>query len=460
MRNKVLSLMSPRRNSFNLTGQSIWWRHYLLTATLFVGIAASMTPAAYAADAVPGDACSQANWTILSGGPETSGVGYYMTCQGGVWVRITESATNGYLGVKQAAPMAPLHVGGEAIIGSTGLSCSGTTEGGLRYSSGNVQFCNGSIWTNVDGASSCDPVPAAYDFTDQSSVTANTLITSNILSITGTDPGCNAIVSVSGGGSPQFRVCSDSICSSEVQTWTATNTSLDMNARYLQLRATSASTGSTTVNVTASVGGVTNTWSISTASSGSCGASPTIGQVCADGTIYAGLTPDGNKDMYVERCDVTKTWDGSNCTGGTNVFPWNNDNGTGYVLVGVSSLVTGESNTAAIIGSDADSGVAGVQPHQAAQACADSTAHGHTDWYLPAVNETKTIYENLVDATPNDDVFSPIISGFVSARYWTSTEVYDNLYSGNVDFSTGIGHVSGTSGIKDYDYHVRCARTD
>ncbi|MFP4386696.1 MAG: DUF1566 domain-containing protein [Alphaproteobacteria bacterium] len=401
----------------------------------------------YAQEAVPGNPCTTANATRLAGGVEASGVGYYMVCQGGVWVRIFESDTKGVL-----------KMGGEAIIGTTtGLACSGTTEGAIRYDSGNgyLEYCNGSSWESIAAAGSCDNTPHSYEFTDQTNVTTSTLTLSDILLITGTDVGCNVAVSVSGGNTPNFRVCADSLCSSVVQDWTATNTEIDMNGRYLQIRDTSSASANTTINVIASVGGVTNTWSVSTASSGACGASPTIGQTCSDGTVYAGISPDGNVDMYVARCDIGMTWNGSNCTGIRSFLPWNNGNTTGMVETGYQSNIVGEFNTAGIIVIDSDSITEGVQPHQAAQACADLNIHDHTDWYLPAPNEAEVIYKNLQDGVPEDSIPDPVITGFATTDYWTSREQGDkNAY--HRSFNNGFHSTKA----KENFYAIRCARQD
>lgn len=71
----------------------------LLSALAFLALLAPQ--AAHAQEAQPGDACAVANTYRVSGGPETTGKGFTMTCQGGVWVRVTESDTAGNLGVKQ-----------------------------------------------------------------------------------------------------------------------------------------------------------------------------------------------------------------------------------------------------------------------------------------------------------------------------------------------------------------------
>ncbi|MBI2233443.1 MAG: hypothetical protein HYU57_00190 [Micavibrio aeruginosavorus] len=40
------------------------------------------------------------------------------------------------------------------ILGTTALACSATWAGGIRYSSGVVQWCNGTSWANIGGSSS------------------------------------------------------------------------------------------------------------------------------------------------------------------------------------------------------------------------------------------------------------------------------------------------------------------
>jgi len=118
------------------------------------------------------------------------------------------------------------------------------------------------------------------------------------------------------------------------------------------------------------------------------------GDECEDGTVYAGLSPDGNVAMYTSHCDYGATWNGSACTGSSVGMAWNNGNSSGYTTVGVTDWSTGEANTALIIATDADSVTGGTQPHQSAQYCTDLTAHGHDDWYLPAVGELAVMNAN------------------------------------------------------------------
>ena len=50
--------------------------------------------------------------------------------------------------------------------------------------------------------------------------------------------------------------------------------------------------------------------------------SPAIGSICSDGSQYAGLTPDGNVKMYIMRCNLGQSWNGSACTGTETTVAW------------------------------------------------------------------------------------------------------------------------------------------
>lgn len=362
-----------------------------------------------------------------------------------------------------ATAKAPLQVVGEVIVGTTtGLACDADRKGGLRWNTGSgcMEICNGTAWACPVMTAACDGTPASFDFTDQNGLSTSTLTESNILPITGTDPSCSVIVSVSGTGSPEYRICADSICSSVTQTWTASNMGFDMNGKYFQVRATTDSTSATTRTITANVGSGSTSWGITTVSSGPCGdvGPADIGTTCSDGSVYAGISPDGNRNMYVARCDIGMTWNGSDCVGIRSLFPWNNGNFSGTVITTFTSWTTGRYNTQEIILLDSDSGTAGIQPHQATQSCADLADHGQTDWYLPAKDELAVIYENLMDGIPNDNLPDPLITGFYNSLYWSSSENSSNgATAWNQRFSDGV-QLSGHH--KNSGYAIRCARRD
>ncbi len=390
-----------------------------------------------------GDACTPTKFSspIWVPGGSPGGAGQLMVCDGSNWVLLFEYDNDGNVGIAQDTPAAPLHVGGAAIIGTSSLICSAATEGAIRYNTteNNIEVCNGTDWAMVQ-ASACDNAPAFPNFPDETNVAVSTLTESDIVQITGVDSGCNAEISISGtGGSPAYRVCSDSSCSSVIQTWTTSNDSYDLLGNYVQLRATSSSSVATAYTITVNIGPVSSDWIITT---GMSGCSPE-GTVCADGTVYAGLS-GASTAMYVTRCDAGQTWDGASCTGTREALPWNNGNSTGYVTTGLTGTTDGQTYTATLIATDSDSVTSGTQLHQAAQYCADLSMHGHSDWYLPAKNELDTMYGNKT-----------VIANFNESGtyYWSSSE-YSNVDAWNQRFSDGN---QGNS-HKNSTFAVRCAR--
>ncbi|MCB9988797.1 MAG: DUF1566 domain-containing protein [Rhodospirillales bacterium] len=170
-----------------------------------------------------------------------------------------------------------------------------------------------------------------------------------------------------------------------------------------------------------------------------------IGDLCPDGSVYAGLTPDGNVPMYVPRCDIGMSWDGTSCSGARSFLPWNNGNAANYVTTSQTSTITGRLNTSNIITLDSDSGVAGTQPHQAAQSCEDLNVNGHMDWYLPAKDELNVLYTNRA-------AIGELSTGGDS--YWSSTEV-NNGFSLRQRFSDGAQLTPWKSNVNA----IRCVRT-
>lgn len=175
-----------------------------------------------------------------------------------------------------------------------------------------------------------------------------------------------------------------------------------------------------------------------------CAGSPAPGDECLDGTLYAGLTPDGNVPMYTTPCDAgMMSQDGRKCIGTNQTFPFNNGNTSGYVATGATSAVTGEANTLLNVSTDSDSLTAGVQPHLQSQYCYNLVAFGHDDWYQPARNELTVLYNNRV-----------AIGNFKTGQtHRTSTE---NIAASSWyrDFSNG----SESTTAKDYSHYVRCVR--
>ena len=164
---------------------------------------------------------------------------------------------------------------------------------------------------------------------------------------------------------------------------------------------------------------------------------PNIGDVCDDGTVYAGLSPDGNLEMFTTTIEFEER------------LPFNNGNSADFVLTNTTGN-TGEANTNTLVVLDSDSATAGFQPHQAAQYCYDLVAYGADDWYLPSTAE----YDLLLPAI------------HTLGDYTTATTIPDYHTSNEQDLDdiskrrlfTSTGATGSGSYPKEGIGYVRCAR--
>ncbi len=158
-----------------------------------------------------------------------------------------------------------------------------------------------------------------------------------------------------------------------------------------------------------------------------------VGTACTDGSYYVGLTPDGNVPMYM--ADVT--------TEPSSPDDYWNDGNTTYSTTSVTSTTDGDGNTATLIVTDSDSGTGGTQPHNAAAYCDALSAHGQTDWYLPAQDELNLLYN-----------IAPIGGLLTDATYyWSSTETSASTARAQrfIDGATDTDN-------KNFSRVVRCVR--
>lgn len=166
---------------------------------------------------------------------------------------------------------------------------------------------------------------------------------------------------------------------------------------------------------------------------------PNIGDTCDNGTIYVGLSPDGNVRMYTQPADNTNT-------------QWGTTAIVTYTTTGITNTVTGEANTNALIALDSDSGTTGTQPHNAAQFCYDYTGFNASDWYLPAEDELDVLYTNRNTGSLAGTFDT---SGSINSYYWTSTEQAADRARHTL-FSSGATN----QGQKDQSRNYRCVRKD
>ncbi|MBU0858641.1 MAG: DUF1566 domain-containing protein, partial [Alphaproteobacteria bacterium] len=151
-------------------------------------------------------------------------------------------------------------------------------------------------------------------------------------------------------------------------------------------------------------------------------ASPAIGQLCLDGTRYAGTTPDGGGKMFATAADQSAG------------IRWSSE----QVLTGINNANSGSSNQAWV---EANKSLA-IYP--AFGLCADLTTGGHTDWYLPSANELLVLFTNRV-----------AIGGFSPGdKYWSSTEAT----SANARTYTFYGPFFDNDAKTNVNWAVRCVR--
>ena len=167
--------------------------------------------------------------------------------------------------------------------------------------------------------------------------------------------------------------------------------------------------------------------------------SPSPGDVCSDGSVYAGISPDGSVAMYTTPADAGQ-------------FSWNDgtSNWVDTAMVNCTSAEascnTGEANTSLLVGLGTSPSPA---PYVAARHCDNLTAHGHSDWYLPAR------YELAVLRTNRTAIGGFNLTGSNPAGwYWSSSERI-NSHSWLQRFSDGTQSLFN---LKFVDLSVRCVR--
>jgi hypothetical protein len=147
--------------------------------------------------------------------------------------------------------------------GGSGCADPVASEGKLAYNSTYhvLQYCDGDDWRTV-GSGEISGGHGFLGFTDLSDQSRSALLTSNILQVALADS--PASVSISGDGSPQYRICSDAACTAEVQAWGSAAGSVS-NGEFLQLRLTSDASFGVTRSATVAVGVSNDQWDVSTA---------------------------------------------------------------------------------------------------------------------------------------------------------------------------------------------------
>jgi hypothetical protein len=161
---------------------------------------------------------------------------------------------------------------------------------------------------------------------------------------------------------------------------------------------------------------------------------PTVGAVCSDGTVYAGMI--GSQKYAVPPTDDVPS---------TTFYA------SEYTNTGATSNSDGQYNTNIL---KARGNFAST--YNAAYACGSSTRYGHNDWFLPAIDQLTLMFNNrYLIGNFNLSNYAPSTYENMS-RYHSSTETrYDADYS--INFATG-GYLSLTNKYVYAPSLVRCMR--
>jgi hypothetical protein len=176
-----------------------------------------------------------------------------------------------------------------------------------------------------------------------------------------------------------------------------------------------------------------------------CPSSPAaahIGCFTPEMSIFGGFSPDRGKRMFVTMKDNGKyKWnDGSRIWIDTELHNCVNESDR------AAQCSTGRANTEYLVGLGRNESPA---PYIAARFCDGLKELGREDWYLPAQNELKVLFDNRVIIGGFN-----LAGGYPDGYYWSSSE---RSFNGAAFQSFAHDSRQG-SYIKDYPLNIRCVR--
>jgi|GEM_PF-6028653 len=213
-----------------------------------------------------------------------------------------------------------------------------------------------------------DTTPTIQAFTDLNSQAQSTVVTSNIVKVSG-HTGVTASVSDNSlGGTPEFRVCSDSACTTVDTTW-GTASQFLTNPKYIQLRVTTGSTAFDLKKVSLTAGTVTVYWHVTTSTcpvTTTLSAGASLACTCPAGAINYNANVTGTLNYKQSASVVCKAavhaGAVTNASGGSVTVIGNTAGSpsgtcssfTGSTANGVSSLTAGSSTSYYFSGTTTD----------------------------------------------------------------------------------------------------------
>ncbi|MDE4063254.1 beta strand repeat-containing protein [Phaeobacter gallaeciensis] len=86
---------------------------------------------------------------VVGSGGGASSLGLSTTSAAGVSTQHVVITTDGKVGIGTEGPSSTMHVAGDIQLGSEGVACEASKEGAIRYTSGIIELCDGSSWTDI-----------------------------------------------------------------------------------------------------------------------------------------------------------------------------------------------------------------------------------------------------------------------------------------------------------------------
>lgn len=270
---------------------------------------------------------------------------------------------------------------------------------------GVLQICTAKGWIGVHSMTCpdgdrCAGTADAFSFTDVTGAATSAQIESNIIQVSGLT--WTGGVSITGDGSPEFRICSAVDCSTEITPWGSAEAEIN-SGDYLQLRLTSSASGTTLHSASVTINGTSDQWDVTTGAPTPTNCD-TIGQQCDDDSFYIGISPADGERVYMTSAaheGSSIRWDSASCY----------RCGDGTIA---TSQTDGRANTNALLAFNATG-------FDAAAYCDGLEAHGYDDWYLPAGGSGTGTEQNLFWAMVQAEGTVDGI-GSSGSWYWSSSE--------------------------------------